>query len=91
MGATMAQYEVETTLIVHCKVRVLVEAAGKEAAIDACADLLPANHDRTRARAWKATVALKAPKGVVIEFVGTEHFEQASGADKARLKKPAAA
>ena len=83
----MATYEVETTLLVHCLVRVTVEAADKAAAIDAAADLLPANYAMERAKDWKAKVAFTPPKGVEVEFVRTQHFEQSSGADKARLKK----
>lgn len=81
----MSVYEVETDLIIHTKVKVIVEAGGIVEAINAVADLLPANHDMARAKAWKATVLLKPPKGVTIEVVRAYHFEQASGADRAKL------
>jgi hypothetical protein len=80
----MARFEVTTDLIVHCKVKVVVEADTKDGAIDAVADLLPNNFDPDRAKAWKATVKLKPPTGVEVTGCKAYHFEQASGSDKAR-------
>lgn len=83
----MAKFEVTTDLIVHCKVRVLVQAEDNEGAIEAAANLLPANHDLDRAQGWKAKVEFKAPKGVDIKFLKAVHFEQASGSDTAKQVK----
>jgi hypothetical protein len=80
----MPKYEVTTDLIVHCKIKVIVEADDKDAAIDAATDLLPTNMDPDRAKAWRAKVDLKPPRGVEITSVKAYHFEQASGDDKAR-------
>jgi hypothetical protein len=80
----MSRYEVETDLIVHVKIKLVVEADSKAEAINAAADLLPTNSDMARAQGWKATVALKPPKGVEITSAKPYHFEQASGADKAK-------
>lgn len=80
----MASFEVETDLIVHCKVKVTVEADDKQGAIDAASELLPSNFDADAAKKWKAKVQLRPPKGVTIRVVRAYHFEQASGSDKAR-------
>lgn len=80
----MAKYEVTTDLIVHTRVVVTVEADSKEDAINAASDLLPNNFDREQAKKWKAKVDLKAPKGIEIRVAKAYHFEQASGADKAK-------
>lgn len=80
----MATYEVETDLIVHCKVKVTVEAGSAADAIDAAAAILPANADRGAAAKWKAKVDVTPPRGVKLQVVKAYHFEQASGADKAR-------
>jgi len=80
----MAKFEVETDLIVHCKVKVIVEADDKDAAIDATASLMPSNFDPEAAKQWRAKVELKAPAGVNITRVRAYHFEQASGSDLAR-------
>lgn len=77
-------YEVETDLIVHCKVKVRVEADDQNAAIDIVSELLPQNYLPERSKAWKAKVELKAPNGVNIRVIRAYHFEQASGSDKAR-------
>ncbi len=82
----MAQYEVETDLLVHCRVKVMVEADSKEAAIDAASELLPSNGDGT-SKNWQAVVTVRAPKGVSLRMGKAYHFEQASGADKARKVK----
>ena len=81
----MSRYEVETDLIIHTKIKVVVEAGSKAEAIEAVADLLPTNHDMARAKRWRAIVSLKPPHGVQITSVLSYHFEQASGADKAKL------
>lgn len=80
----MATFEVETDLIVHCKVKVIVEADDKDEAIDAASELLPSNFDPDAAKKWKARVDLKPPKGVNARVTRAYHFEQASGSDKAR-------
>lgn len=83
----MSRYEVETDLIVHTKIKLIVEADSKSEAINTAADLLPTNSDLKRAKGWSATVALMTPRGVVITSARPYHFEQASGADKAKLLK----
>jgi hypothetical protein len=80
----MTTFEVDTDLVVHCRVRLLVEASDKEAAVDAAAELLPSNFERGAADQWRAKVELKAPAGVRIKVLRAYHFEQASGNDKAR-------
>jgi len=80
----MATFEVETDLIVHCKIKVVVDAGDKAEAINAVADLMPNNFDSDSRIGWKATVSVKPPKGVNMRVVKAYHFEQASGADKAR-------
>lgn len=80
----MAKYEVTTDMIIHCKVRVIVEANDKDGAIDAAAEALPSNWDRDASKAWRASVDLKSPKSVTITSCRPYHFEQASGQDKAR-------
>ncbi len=80
----MAQYEIETCLLIHLKVKVIVEADSKDAALDAAADALPANYDMDRAKKWGANVTLKAPKGVQVTPVKVVHFEQTGGGEKVR-------
>lgn len=80
----MPTFEVETDLIIHCKVKVVVEADDKEGAIDAASELMPSNYDPEAAKAWKAKVDLRPPKGVNARIVRAYHFEQASGSDKAK-------
>ena len=82
----MPTYTVETCLLVQTKIKVLVQAADKAAALNAAAELLPSNHDMSQAAKWKADVKLKAPKGVVIESTKAVHFEQTSGGEKVRFK-----
>jgi hypothetical protein len=80
----MSTYEVEADLIVYCKVKVTVEAEGKDEAIEAAAKILPSNFRPDAAKEWKAKVELKAPKGVNIRVVRAYQFDQASGGEKAR-------
>lgn len=84
----MATFEVTTDLIIHFKVRVTVEADTKAAAIEAVADLMPNNFDAGTRQGWKATAKVKAPKGVDLRVGPGYHFEQASGADRARKVTP---
>lgn len=83
----MPRYEVETDLVISCRVKVIVDAEDKGTAIEAATDLLPMNADRDAAKKWKATVDLKPPKGVQITDVKAYHFEAASGMEKAKLLK----
>jgi hypothetical protein len=85
----MPRYEVATVLLVHVTVKVTIEAPDKESAIEAAAEVLPANYRPESAKAWKATVALTPPRGVECVAVKATHFEQASGREKARLAKEA--
>lgn len=80
----MPKYEVTTDLIIHTKVKVIVEADDKDAAISAAADILPANYAPERAADWKATVKLKPPSYAEVISCRAYHFEQASGSDKAK-------
>ena len=80
----MPRFEVTTDLIVHCRIKVVVEAESKQAAIDAGTDLLPTNIRPGSAAGWRAKVDLKPPRGVEITSVKAHHFEQASGGEKAR-------
>ncbi|KAB1068756.1 hypothetical protein [Methylobacterium planeticum] len=80
----MAVFEVETDLIIHTRVKVRVEAASKEDAIDAVAGIMPHNHDIDSLKGWRASVDIKSPKGVIITAGKSYHFEQASGGDKAK-------
>ena len=77
----MATYEITTELVVTCTVKVLVEADDKDSAIEAATELLPFHDDQ---RGMKATVAIKAPKGVDLKVVKAFHIAQASGSEKAR-------
>ena len=85
----MPLFEVETCMLVHTNVRITVEAADKDAALDAVADLLPTNHDPSRARKWSATVTFKPPKGVKLERATAVHFEQTGGGEKVRRRASA--
>lgn len=81
----MARYEVETDLIIHTKVRVVIDADGPREAIDRVAELMPHNWDLERAKGWRATVTVHPPRPLLISGeVKAYHFEQASGADRAR-------
>lgn len=84
----MSTFEVTTDLIIHCKVRVSVEADDKQAAVDAVAELMPNNFDAESRQGWRASVHVKAPKDVRIAVIKAYHFEQASGADKAKKVSP---
>ena len=80
----MATYEVETDLIVHCKIKLAVLAGDKQGAIDFAAELLPSNAEPEQSKRWRADVTLKPPSPVKILACKAYHFEQASGSDKAR-------
>lgn len=80
----MARYEVETDLLVHCRVKITVEADGADDAIDIATGHLPQNHDRNTQRGWKANCDIVAPKGVDLQFVKATYFEQASGSERAK-------
>lgn len=82
----MSTFEVTTDLIIHCKVKVRVEADDKAAAIDAVADMMPNNFNPGSREGWKATVKVTPPKSLGLSAMVSRgyHFEQASGADKAK-------
>jgi hypothetical protein len=87
-GVEMSTFEVTNELIIHCKIKTLVEAENAEAAVDAAFEHLPMNTRRDSAKGWKADVRLYPPKGVKIVSCKAIHFDTASGSgDKARKVK----
>jgi hypothetical protein len=84
---TMVKFEVETDIVISCRVKLLVDAENKAAALDVAARLLPADADPESSRRWQAKVELRAPKGVNLTSCRAYHFQQATGDDKARLAK----
>lgn len=85
---TMETFEVETALVIHCRVKVLVQSDSRQGAIEVAAAVLPHNHILGSCDGWKADVKVKPPKGVTVTTAKAYHFEQASGADKARKVRP---
>lgn len=86
----MDTYEVTTSLIVHCTVKVVVGADSKDAAIEAAAELMPNNFDAGSRAGWKGTLDIRPPKGVMLVDgkVKATYFEQASGIEKAKKLGP---
>jgi hypothetical protein len=80
----MSRYEVSTDLIIHTKIKVVIEADSREEAIDNVAGIMPANYNLERSKLWAANVTVKPPKGIEVTSIKAYHFEQASGFDKAR-------
>lgn len=84
----MATFEVTTSLIIHCTVKVMVEAESKAMAVMAVADQMPNNFDTASRQGWSAKVAVKPPKGVDLRSAKPVYFEHATGVDKARKVTP---
>lgn len=84
----MSTFEVTTDLIVHCKVRIRVEAESKAMAVMAVAEQMPNNFDTMSREGWSAKVAVKPPKGIDLVGARAYYFEQASGKDTARKVSP---
>jgi hypothetical protein len=82
----MSKYEVTTDLIIHCKIKIIVEVEHKGEAIDAAAAMLPSNFT-DQAALWKADVKLKPPAGVTITSCKAYHFERAAGDEKVKAIK----
>lgn len=80
----MRKFEVETDLLVHCRIKMIVEADDKDHAIDRAAGLLPFNAKKGSAKEWRAAVTLSPPRGVDLTSVKAYHFEAASGGEKAK-------
>ncbi len=59
----MASWEVETDLIIHCRVKIVVDADSKDDAIETAVDLMPSYGGDAK---WRAKVDLKAPAGIKI-------------------------
>lgn len=86
----MPTFEVTTSLIVHCTVRVVVEAENGDAAIEAVAESMPNNFDAGSREGWRGTIDIKPPKSVKLAtgIVKASYFEQASGIEKAKKISP---
>jgi hypothetical protein len=83
----MAKFEIETDIVISCRVKLLVDADSKAMALDVATALLPTNADPQSSSRWQAKVELRAPKGVNLTACRAYHFQQATGDDKARLAR----